>query len=164
MATVQELLASKLTQPVDPAVPSTIPGMENHVPKMKHVFKCSIHGSSMVLKNGKRIPFIGGVYFTDVQAEIDEINEEIAKGIPNIYVDENEKEVDSSISAEQAMRNKIIAEYLNSLATNRPGADEAASQEMGLRAQNSTGVQSAASGSISMNAVPAAAIPVAKVK
>ena len=68
---------------------------------------------SIITPAGTRIAFAAGQYVTDVSAEIDYLNEQVAAGHPMIYV----KKGSETVTKEQldplaAVKAKAIAEYL----------------------------------------------------
>jgi hypothetical protein len=66
-----------------------------------------------MFKNGKAAPFVDGKYATDIESEIEELDEEVAAGHPTFYIDDKEKELDTNVSDPmEAIRAKVIAEYL----------------------------------------------------
>lgn len=80
------------------------------------LFKSRIASSNYLYKNGKAASFVNGRYMTDQPAEIDELMEEIKAGNPFIYIDENEKEVDSDVKDPlSALKDKLRAEMMAEL-------------------------------------------------
>jgi len=77
------------------------------------VFKSQVQSIKYIFKNGKEAPFVFGKYYTDNATEIAELEQEIALGHPQIFIDSEEKEVDTEkMDPLSRLREKIIAEYL----------------------------------------------------
>ena len=68
--------------------------------------------SRYVFKSGQLAVFIGGVYRTNVETEINELNAEIRAGIGAIWTIPGQEVVDSDdIDPMAVMKRKIIADY-----------------------------------------------------
>ena len=77
------------------------------------VYKSTVPSIVYICKNGKPCNFIQGVYRTDIEAEIQELDAEIALKHPQLYIDSNEREIDSElVDPVAALRASIIADYL----------------------------------------------------
>lgn len=77
------------------------------------VFKATMASVNFIFPNGKPAIFQSGVYRTADEGEIQQLDYEISKGHPHIYVDPNEREVDSEMIDPMAvLRARHIAEYL----------------------------------------------------
>lgn len=112
------------------------------------VFKSSIPSITVILGNGKPCIFVQGVYRTAIQGEIDLFESEIAQGHPHLFIDPNEREIDSTmIDPMNAMRAKIIAEYVASqAAATSMTNDRGTSDQSGAKPANTADVASAAAG------------------
>lgn len=81
--------------------------------KVFHKFCSNLPSSKYVFRDGGVANFVGGQYLTTVQSEIDELNYEIERGHPHIYVDANETTVDSeSLDPLAKLRKSIIEQYI----------------------------------------------------
>lgn len=112
------------------------------------VFKSTIPSINYIFKNGKPAIFQVGVFRTDIEWEIKELEAEIAAGHPHIYIDEKEREIDSEmVDPMNALRAKIIAEFLEQQkkATD-PNNDMGTSDQSPVKPANSTDVAAAAAG------------------
>lgn len=120
------------------------------------VFKNRIPNSNYITKAGKQLSFVNGTHTTDNEVDVQELEAEIKSGNPHIYVDENEKEVDSEAATpiqqlEQKMRAKILAEMAAATDKNNDrGNTEFTGKLEGI--SNSTTVAEGMAGSDSMNA------------
>ena len=77
------------------------------------VYKSTVPSIVYICKNGKPCNFIQGVYRTDVETEIAELDTEIALGHPQLFIDAKEREIDSAmVDPVAALRASIIADYL----------------------------------------------------
>lgn len=54
------------------------------------LYKATLPSINYIFKNGKPAIFVRGRFSTDVPAEIEELDDEIAKGHPHLYVDKDE--------------------------------------------------------------------------
>lgn len=78
-----------------------------------HKFVSALPSCKYVFRSGKVANFVGGQYITKIQAEIDELNEEIAFGHPHISVDKNEVTVASDkVDPMAAIKKRAVEEYL----------------------------------------------------
>lgn len=59
------------------------------------VFKSHIPSCSFFTSKGMQVPFIQGKFTTGNEEVIAELEQEIKSGHPHLYIDENEKEVDT---------------------------------------------------------------------
>lgn len=112
------------------------------------VFKSTIPSVNYIFGNGKSAIFVNGVFRTDIEAEIQSLEYEVAQHHPHIYIDEKEREIDSAlIDPMNAMKAKIIAEYLaNQAAATSMSNDRGTSDQSGARPANTNDVASAAAG------------------
>jgi hypothetical protein len=83
---------------------------------IKRIFKNTMIGSQFLLKNGKAIQFPDGRYITDSEVEIAELDAEIAAGVPHLYVDRNEYQIDTTLQdmiaeAQREAALKVMKEY-----------------------------------------------------
>lgn len=83
---------------------NSLDSLKNPEPKnLKRIFKSSLNNVVYLFANGKSANFIGSRYITDSRSEIAEFMQEIVeegfgKSIhPFIYVDSDEKEIDTSL-------------------------------------------------------------------
>ena len=112
------------------------------------VFKSTIPSVNYIFANGKPAIFQQGVYRTTIDWEIQELEKEVKNGHPHLYLDENEKQIDSEmVDPMNALRAKIIAEFLDaqSKAVN-PANDMGSTTQEPLKPANSRDVADAAAG------------------
>lgn len=76
------------------------------------VFKSSMPSLNYVTKKGANLAFNHGRYHTERASEIAELEEEIKSGHPHIFVDPNEKEIDTTLQDEIAKAQKEAAERI----------------------------------------------------
>lgn len=106
-----------------------------------------------VFKKGEKANFIGGRYVTDIEAQIEELKEEIKSGNPTIYIDPNEMQVDSSeLSPIETIKKKAIEEYLAQQAaatdkSNDMGNSEQSTKLTGMVTSSNVAATSAGSSS-----------------
>lgn len=112
------------------------------------VFKATLPSINYIFRNGKPAIFVQGKYSTSVEAEIDELKDEIAKGHPHIYVDPEEAEIDSSlVDPLSALRAKIEAEIRAKMAAaTNPENDMGKTTQEPLKPASSQDIQEAAGG------------------
>ena len=112
------------------------------------VFKSTIPSVNYIFSNGKPAIFQQGVYRTNVEWEIKELEKEISNGHPHLFIDEAEREIDSEmVDPMNALRAKIIAEYVE--AQNKavnPANDMGSTEQKPLKPANSRDVAEAALG------------------
>jgi len=117
-----------------------------------HVFKNSIPSCNYIFGSpeiaGKVAVFVSGVYRTDVTAEIEELQKEVALGHPHIYVDSNETTIDSVyLDPMVALREKIISEYLAAQTQAvDPTNDRGSSDQAAVKPANTQDIAVAAAG------------------
>ena len=117
---------------------------------MLKVFKSTIPSVNVALGNGTLCVFVNGRYCTDNEMIIQTLENEVRMKHPHIYIDANEKEIDSElIDPEKAMRHRIIQEYLADQArAMNPDNDMGTSDQSGkVNAANSRDIAPAAIGS-----------------
>ena len=96
------------------------------------VFKATIPSINFIFSNGKPAIFVSGVYRTEVDWEIKELQKEISSGHPHIYIDPQETTIESDmVDPMNALRAKIIAEYV---AKEKAAAGDT-SRDMGISIQ-----------------------------
>lgn len=112
------------------------------------VFKSTIPSVNYIFGNGKPAIFVNGVFRTDIPGEIDALQNEIAQHHPHIYIDENEREIDSElIDPMNALRAKIIAQYVaDQVAATSMTNDRGTSDQSGAKPANTADVAPAAAG------------------
>ena len=117
-----------------------------------HVFKNRIPSCNYIFASpgisGKPAIFVGGIYRTNIQAEIDELTHEISLGHPHMFVDEAEVTVDSTlIDPMAALRHKIIEEFkAQQVAATALDNDRGNSDQCKLMPGNTRDIADAASG------------------
>ena len=112
------------------------------------VFKSTIPSVNFIFANGKPAIFQQGVYRTDVEWEIAELEKEVLAKHPHIFIDEKEREIDSEmVDPMNALRAKIISDYLaaQEKATN-PMNDMGTTTQEPLKPASSRDVAVAAAG------------------
>jgi len=117
------------------------------------VFKSTFPSITYIMQNGKPAIFVAGVFRTAVQREIDELEAEIAAGHPHIFVDPNEKEVESAmldpmVALETRIREKVLAEIAaaNALISGDPARDMGNTTPEPLKPANTQDIAQAAMG------------------
>lgn len=116
---------------------------------MLRIFKSSLPFVNYVTRAGKQLVFMGGKFMTSVEAEIKELEEEVAGGHPHIYIDPKEKEVDEKLADPMAaLKDKIIKDYLaeQAAATLDPDRNMGESTQGKLMAATSKDVGAAMAG------------------
>lgn len=93
---------------------------------IKQLFKSYLSSNNYITVKGRTCSFVEGRYLTDHPDEIAELRQIVSdKSSPFIYIDENEKEVDTTTQERlQGAAKKAILEELE-----RINAEKAASQE-----------------------------------
>jgi hypothetical protein len=61
-------------------------------PVFKKLYKATLPSINYIFKNGKPAIFVRGKFATDIAAEVEELDNEIALGHPHIFIDPNEAE------------------------------------------------------------------------
>ena len=112
------------------------------------LFKSNQLSSNYIFRSGKVAMFIHGRFSTDVQSEIDELENEIKTNHPNIYKDEREKTIDTEKldplwKLKQDMRAEILAEMA---ANNDPNRDMGSYTSGKLNAASTRDIESVAAG------------------
>lgn len=80
-------------------------------PTIMALFKNSMGSCVYIFKNGKPANFLQGRYFTNNEAEIEELMDEVKQGHPHIYIDQEEFLVDTKfVDPLEAIRAQILAE------------------------------------------------------
>lgn len=81
------------------------------------VYKATLPSVNYIFRNGKPAIFVNGKFCTDIPSEITELDEEVAAKHPIIFIDSDEREIDSAaVDPIAALREKIIAEYKATMA------------------------------------------------
>lgn len=113
-----------------------------------HVYKSTLPSCSYIFKNGKQAPFISQVFRTDVPTEIDELDGEVAAGHPHIYIDANEKTVESDMLDPMAvLKARFFAQFqAEQAAATNPSNDMGSSDQTQVVPANSQDIASAAVG------------------
>lgn len=79
---------------------------------IKQVFKSQMASCSYAFSKGGIAYFNNYRYLTNKLAEIEELNAVILDGSNQIYIDENEKELDADVNPMETLKAAIIAEFL----------------------------------------------------
>ena len=124
---------------------------------LKKVYKNRVLSSRFVFKDGHEAAFVLGKYFTDVEAEITELEHEIKVGHPFLYIDPDETEIDSeNVDPLSEVRRKAVEEYIATQnAANQKTNDRGISVAQPLTPANSTTVSEGAAGSVAEASAPA---------
>jgi hypothetical protein len=78
--------------------------------KMLHQFKSTIPSCKFILSNGKNANFVGGIYRTDLEHEVAELQNEVKQGHPHIeYIGQISA---ADLDPVAVLKRKAIAEYL----------------------------------------------------
>jgi len=86
---------------------------KTEVEKQYHQYFSSRPMISITMPTAKRIRFVGGMYVTDKQDEIDFLNAEIKAGNQMIYVDNNKRTVgEAALDPLAAIKKKAVEDYL----------------------------------------------------
>jgi hypothetical protein len=132
--------------------------MSETKPVIKHRYTHNHINSSYIFRNGKVAHFFGGEFFTDVPAEIAELDAEVAAGHPNIGIDADKKTVDvSDLDPVAVIKKKAIEEYLaaQAKASGDKSRDMGNTEKEKLNVANSNTIAAAAAGSDSGAVAPA---------
>jgi hypothetical protein len=135
-------------------------------PTVFHAFQNSLGYSRFTSAKGKDFHFLNGEFLTNIQAEIDELNAEVAAGHPHIYVNPDRVTVDTKyVDPLAELKAKAIEEYLANQAaaldkTNDRGSSIFSGKLEGIA--NSTTVSDGMAGSNSGD-IPVAPAPTASV-
>jgi hypothetical protein len=116
--------------------------------QMLRLYKATLPSINYVFRNGKPAIFVQGRFSTGVPDEIAELDDEIAKGHPHIFVDAEEKEISSVfVDPIQALRSKIEAEVRAQMAAASNLSNDRGNYDQGkLVPASSTDVAVAAEG------------------
>lgn len=122
-------------------------------PRTLHVFENTVPSCKMVTPKGKTLTFIGGKFYTDIQEDIDWLNEEIEQQNPHLRVhsDPNQRTIlAEDLDPEMVLRKKHFAEFQaqQDRAMNKDN-DMGTSVQGRLQVQTSRDVSSAAGESTS---------------
>ena len=101
-----------------------------------------------VFKKGKMAVFKHHRYATDIPAEIEELEAEIAGGHPQIYIKEDQKFLTAEMEDPmKALKAKFIAEYIAEQAKfTDPTNDMGTSSQQAIRPQSTSDIASVAAG------------------
>jgi hypothetical protein len=144
------------TATIDPAkLTGLIPQQSSQPqPVQKRVFKSSIASMQMIAKDGTRIVFVRGMFFTDNPNLINYLDTEIRIGNPNIYVDEDEKfyvpeQHDPIARLRKSMRDEILAEIMEQqkIASGNINRNMGVSVQSQINPANTTSIAAVAAGS-----------------
>lgn len=81
--------------------------------KQYHQYFSSRPMISITMPTAKRIRFVGGMYVTDKQDEIDFLNSEIKAGNQMIFIDANKRTVgEAALDPLAAIKKKAVEDYL----------------------------------------------------
>lgn len=96
-----------------PVVPVPLVQMDRSQKVTKYaLFKCLAFPSCRyIFPDGKAATFVQGRYLTNIESEIRHLEAEVERG-SSISIDPNERVVDSLDDPMEALRKKIIADYL----------------------------------------------------
>lgn len=114
----------------------------------KRLYWATMPFLNYVFSKGKMAVFKHHRYATDIPAEIEELDKEVAAGHPQIYVKADQPflsdEMDDPL---KALRNKFIAEYLAEQAKfTDPANDMGTSSQQQIRPQSTSDIASVAAG------------------
>lgn len=111
---------------------------------IKQIFKTRMPNINCVLKNGKQCTFGHDCkYLTEIPYEINELENEVTHGHPQIYRDAEEKEIDTSLQdAIKAAQQRAALEVLEAH-NNKKEAEKQASQKVSIQGQGGDGANSA---------------------
>ncbi len=99
---------------------------------MKRVFKSSLLSSVYLFKNGNPANFINGEYYTNIEEEVAELENEVRLGHPHIYMDPNRREVDTDkLNPIEEIKRQAVEEYLAKVA-----AGQGQGKDMGTSLEN----------------------------
>lgn len=112
------------------------------------IFKSTIPSVNYIFGNGKPAIFVNGVFRTDIASEISALESEVTQHHPHIYIDPNEREIDSElVDPMNALRAKIIAEYVAAqTAATALTNDRGTSDQSGAKPASTVDVSPAAAG------------------
>lgn len=112
---------------------------------IQKLFKSRMPSCQYFFKDGSRADFVNGRFSTDDEEKIEQLDFELTKNHPHIYVDDNETEVDTEKQDPlEHLRTKFIAEYLASQKA-KEGTDFGASEaKKGAGMLTTAGLETAA--------------------
>jgi hypothetical protein len=111
--------------------------MSDKQDKMWHQFKSSILSCKFILSNGKNANFVNGIYRTDLDSEVAELQEEIKQGHP--YISYLGQVSAADLDPISVIKKKAVEEYLAQQAlTQDPKRD------MGQTAENKSTLMASA--------------------
>jgi len=114
----------------------------------KHLFFSHSKSINYAFKKGGVASFRFGMFATSKEEEIEELTAEIKAGHPSFFIDPNKPYMTEEMEDPmKAMRTKIIAEHMASLAhSTNPENDMGKSDQGAFRAENTRDVASVAAG------------------
>lgn len=82
---------------------------------IQKLYKSRIPSCQYFFKDGSRADFVNSRFSTDDEDKIEQLDADLKKGHPHLYVDDNEVEVDTEkLDPMEHLKAKFIAEYLAS--------------------------------------------------
>jgi hypothetical protein len=143
------VLASKIAMDVATARAQQDAEPTQRAPQ-KRVFKSAQHSMQMMDPRGNAIVFVGGRYFTDDLNIIKYLDQQIAQGIPGIYVDADEEFYNPDIhdpiaSLKHKIRQQLLEEM--KLAAGNPMRDMGSSVQPRMSPASSVDIASVSIGS-----------------
>lgn len=116
---------------------------------IKNAYFSTLASCRYIFKSGEEAPFINFVYYTDDAKQIEELETEIKKGHPHIYIKADKLKVDTSKldpleTLKQTIRDQVMAEM--AAATDKSN-DRGTSAKVKLNVATSATVAELAAGS-----------------
>lgn len=126
---------------------------------MLKLYKSTFPSIQYVMPDGGVVEFVAGRFATAAPKLIAQLDAEIAAGHPHIFIDKNEKEVDSeAMDPLEVVKRKAVADYIASQkAANAIGNDRGNSVQGPARLTNSQDVASASAGMVAEPEAPVVA-------
>lgn len=126
-----------------------------------HAFQNTLGNCRFTFSKGKDANFLSGEYLTNNQAEIDELNAEVAAGHPHIYIKTDRVTVDTTyVDPLEAIKARAVEEYKASLAASLDKSNDRGNSEFSGKLEgiaNSTTVAEGMSDSTSTDSSTAMA-------
>ena len=118
---------------------------------IQKLYKCSVKSCSYIFKNGKAGYFINGRYSTQLSNEIEELDNEVSLGHPNIFVDLKEIEIDTEADPLAGMKARLRQEILEEikakeLISTNPARDMGDSEQGKFRPASTTDIAATSAG------------------
>ena len=80
---------------------------------VKKIYKNRIMSSRYLFADGHEAAFVAGKYYTDITGEIEELNAEILKGHPHLYVDPADAEIDTdNLDPFAEIKRQAVEQYI----------------------------------------------------